>query len=72
MTAFHCRDCGRLEAHLSRKRGVFENAILPLLLLRPVRCADCYRRQYVTIFCELPRRPQHHPEQPQPPGRLAA
>ena len=71
MTAFHCRDCGRPEAHLSRKRGVFENTILPLFLLRAVRCADCYRRQYVTIFCELPHRTDH-PEQPQPPGRLAA
>jgi hypothetical protein len=26
--------------------------ILPMFLLRPVRCEDCYRRRYIPLFYE--------------------
>jgi hypothetical protein len=68
MKTFHCCDCGRKNAHLARKRSVFERLVLPLFFLRPVRCEDCFRRQYVTVFCQLPR----SPDRPQPPSRMAA
>ncbi len=71
MNSFHCCDCGRKQAHISRRRNAFERVVLPIFLLRPVRCADCFRRQYVTVFCELPRRAQPT-EPPQPPRTMAA
>jgi hypothetical protein len=70
MTAFQCRDCGRKEAHLSRKRSIFERLILPFFLLHPVRCANCFRRQYVPVFWEISAR--RHPDPPQPPRQMAA
>jgi hypothetical protein len=60
MLAFECRDCRRNHAHRSRKRSVFERVLLPLFLLRPVRCEHCYRRQYVTVLCQVAARPQHN------------
>ena len=71
MTTFHCRDCGRDHAHLSRRRSLFERTLLPVFLLRPVRCADCFRRQYVPVFCELSRR-QPQPNPPPPTKQMAA
>jgi len=71
MTAFHCRDCGRKEAHLSRKRSIFERLVLPVFLLRPVRCAHCFRRQYIPVFWEISGRVQH-PDPPKPPRQMAA
>jgi hypothetical protein len=71
MTAFHCRDCGRNQAHLSRKRNAFERFLLPLFLFHPVRCAHCFRRHYVPIFWEISAR-THHPDSPQPPNQMAA
>jgi hypothetical protein len=58
MVTFQCRDCRRNNAHLSRKRSVFERVVLPLFLLRPVRCEHCLRRQYVTVLCQVQERPQ--------------
>jgi hypothetical protein len=43
---FHCQECGHHEAYRSRPRGVFEKYLLPILMLRPVRCDRCYRRSY--------------------------
>ena len=45
-SVFHCSECGHDEAYRSRPRGVFERYLLPLLMLRPVRCERCYRRTY--------------------------
>jgi len=59
MLTFHCRDCRRNNAHRSRKRGVFERVLLPLFLLRPVRCEHCFRRQYATVVCRVPERLPH-------------
>jgi hypothetical protein len=44
---FHCQGCGAQEAYRSRPRGFFESYMLPLLLLRAVRCERCYHRSYV-------------------------
>ena len=71
MTTFHCRDCGREQAHFSRRRSMFERVVLPLFLLRPVRCSDCFRRQYVPVFCEISNGAQR-PGPPEPPRRMAA
>ncbi len=45
-SVFHCGECGHDEAYRSRPRGFFERYLLPLLMLRPVRCERCYRRTY--------------------------
>ena len=71
MTAFHCRDCGRKQAHLSRKRSMFERLVLPVFLVHPVRCANCFRRQFVPVFCEISGRAGQH-DPPQPPRPMAA
>lgn len=51
---FECPDCGSPDAYRSRPRNWIEKALLPLLLLRPVRCSDCFRRSYV--FLSIPVR----------------
>jgi hypothetical protein len=56
MITFECHGCHSNNAHRSRKRGVFEHLFLPLLLLRPVRCDHCFRRQYVTVLSRVPSR----------------
>ena len=53
---FHCSDCGGLDGFRSRPRTFAEKYILPMLLLRPVRCADCFRRKYQTIFVDARER----------------
>jgi len=60
MFNFRCTDCGGSEARRSRPRNSLERYILPVLLLRPVRCENCYRRTFVFIFVrsEEPSRPQ--------------
>lgn len=47
---FLCPDCGSSVAYYSRRRTLTEKYILPLVLLRPVRCADCFKRCYRTVF----------------------
>lgn len=44
---FHCRECGNKEAYRSRPRSLFEKGLLPVLMLRPVRCDRCYQRSYI-------------------------
>ena len=70
MTTFACHECNFKEAQLSHPRSLFERWLLPVILLRPVRCLRCYRRQYVNVFCIVQERPQPRP--PVPPDRLAA
>jgi hypothetical protein len=53
---FFCRDCGSSQAYRSRARSFFERFLLPLVLLRPVRCADCFRRCYAPVFVEVKER----------------
>jgi hypothetical protein len=67
---FHCRECGGHEAYRSRPRGVFEKWVLPVLMLRPVRCDQCFHRSYV--FRGVPALehlgPVSKPLQNRPPG----
>jgi hypothetical protein len=51
---FQCRDCGGVEGYRSRPRNFVERYVLPGLFLRPVRCADCFRRSYQS--CLVPVR----------------
>jgi hypothetical protein len=55
---FQCRDCGSVEVYRSRPRNVIEKYILPVLGLRRVRCADCFRRSYRPFFVILRERPE--------------
>jgi hypothetical protein len=34
-----------------------ERCLLPLLLLKPVRCTECFRRDYHLIFVQVTDRP---------------
>jgi hypothetical protein len=47
---FHCYDCGSESGFRSRPRTFFERYLLPIFLLRPVRCAECFRRDYRLLF----------------------
>jgi hypothetical protein len=53
---FHCQDCGSLEGYRSRPRNFTEKYILPALFMRPVRCADCFRRTYQWLFLQVRER----------------
>ncbi len=48
--SYQCRDCGSEVGFQSRRRTLTERYILPLLLLKPVRCGECFRRDYRIIF----------------------
>jgi len=56
---YRCRDCGSEEGFRSRRRTFLERYLLPLFLLRPVRCAECFRRDYRWIFTHV--RERSHP-----------
>jgi len=47
---YRCRDCGRKVGFRSPPRNLMERYILPLFLMRPVRCAECFRRDYRSIL----------------------
>jgi hypothetical protein len=53
---FHCDDCGSEIGFRSRRRTFTERYMLPLFLLRPVRCAECFRRDYRLIFMPVRER----------------
>ena len=53
---FHCDDCGCDTGFRSRRRTFSERYLLPILLLRPVRCAECFRRNYRFIFMPVRER----------------
>jgi hypothetical protein len=50
---YFCRDCGSEVGFRSRRRNFAEKFILPLLFLRPVRCGECFRRDYRLIFTRV-------------------
>ncbi len=50
ITPYRCRDCGSEVGFRSRRRTLTERFILPLFLLKPVRCGECFRRDYRLIF----------------------
>jgi hypothetical protein len=74
---YQCRDCGSEVGFRSRRRTLTERFILPLLLLQPVRCGECFRRDYRLIFTHVSKRLSEAPRvmpsrQPAPPNRNVA
>ena len=55
---FHCDDCGSDSGFRSRRRTLSERYLLPIFLLQPVRCAECYRRDYRLLFMQVKERPR--------------
>ena len=53
---FHCDDCGSNAGFRSRRRTFSERYLLPIFLLQPVRCAECFRRDYRLIFMPVRER----------------
>ena len=47
---YRCPDCGSSDAYRSRRRGFVEKFVQPFLLLKPVRCANCFRRSATSLF----------------------
>jgi hypothetical protein len=66
---YRCRDCGSEIGFRSRRRTLTERVVLPLFLLQPVRCGECFRRDYRLIFTPVRERlsdtqkmaPRSHP-----------
>lgn len=54
---FHCYDCASEHGFRSRPRTFSERYFLPIFLLQPVRCAECFRRDYRLIFTPVKERP---------------
>ncbi|HLW85483.1 MAG TPA: hypothetical protein VKR60_09740 [Candidatus Sulfotelmatobacter sp.] len=54
--AFHCSDCGSDVGFRSRRRTLVERFILPMFLLKPVRCGECFRRDYRLVFTPVKNR----------------
>ena len=54
--SYHCRDCASEVGFRSRRRTFTERYILPLLLMQPVRCGECFRRDYRFIFIPVRER----------------
>src|ERR1700756_976344 len=50
---YHCLDCGSEVGFRSRRRTLAERYLLPLFLLQPVRCGECFRRDYRLIFTRV-------------------
>jgi len=55
---FRCPDCGSTDGFRSRSRTLSEKYILPIFMLRPVRCGDCFRRFYRPVT--VPVRERNH------------
>ena len=53
---YRCHDCGSEVGFRSRRRTFTERYLLPLFLLRPVRCSECFRRDYRLIFTQVRER----------------
>jgi hypothetical protein len=50
---YRCRDCGSEVGFRSRRRTFVERFLLPLFLLQPVRCGECFRRDYRLILTKV-------------------
>ena len=53
---FRCSDCGSTHAYRSRRRTFLEKYCFPLLLLRPVRCGNCFRRSSASVLVSARKR----------------
>jgi hypothetical protein len=54
--AYLCKDCGSEVGFRSRRRTFTERFLLPVFLLQPVRCGECFRRDYRLIFTPVRQR----------------
>ena len=54
--SYICHDCGSEEGFRSRRRNFLERYLLPIVLLQPVRCGECFRRDYRLIFTQVRER----------------
>jgi hypothetical protein len=54
---YQCNDCGGDKGFRSRRRTFSERFLLPIFLLQPVRCGECFRRDYRLIFVPVQERP---------------
>jgi len=68
--AYRCQDCGSDVGFRSRRRTFTERYLLPVLLLQPVRCGECFRRDYRLIFTQVRERLSDTPRMM--PGKPAA
>jgi hypothetical protein len=50
---YRCQDCGSDVGFRSRRRTFSERYLLPILMLQPVRCGECFRRDYRLIFTQV-------------------
>ena len=50
---YRCADCGSEIGFRSRRRSFSERFLLPLFLLQPVRCGECFRRDYRLVFTKV-------------------
>ena len=53
---FRCRDCASDFGFRSRRRTFSERYVLPLFYLQPVRCAECFRRDYRLMSVQVRER----------------
>ena len=53
---YRCLDCGSEIGFRSRRRTFAERFVLPVFLLQPVRCGECFRRDYRLIFTKVHER----------------
>jgi hypothetical protein len=53
---YHCDDCGSDTGFRSRPRTFPERYFLPVFLLQPVRCTECFRRDYRFLFMPVKER----------------
>jgi len=53
---FYCEDCGSDVGFRSRRRTFSERYLLPIFMLQPVRCGECFRRDYRLVFMPVRER----------------
>jgi hypothetical protein len=53
---YHCVDCGSEIGFRSRPRTFTERFLLPVFLMQPVRCGECFRRDYRLRFTPVRER----------------
>jgi hypothetical protein len=53
---YRCHDCGSEMGFRSRRRTFAERYLLPVFLLQPVRCGECFRRDYRLVFTHVRER----------------
>jgi hypothetical protein len=56
LAPYRCGDCGSNVGFRSRRRTFSERYLLPILLLQPVRCGECFRRDYRLVFTPVRER----------------